>query len=309
MKEKNILSKVTVIMVSACLCFTGSAFADSEAEETTVVQKNTVKTLGEKNEDAVQVELTNKTEKKIEYIRLEKFDNDYDKNGNIIALQNALIDQKYLDDVADGSYGPNTQAAVADFRIANDLSEDGGIDDEMMALLLGDDYQGNLLKDGNVIAADETVSLYVEIDDENADDSEEESEDAAELRKALGDYSLSTEFIVTVKFVDDDAEYTIRAFNVDGTEAVALYLKDDILYVEYTGNGEESVNTYDFEKYMNGYYYPAETDDSNYSDYSSYDDYSYDYADDYSYDYSEDYSDDTGAAQGADGCIEDGLFY
>ena len=58
----------------------------------------------------------------------------------MVALQTRLIELGYLDDDADGIFGPNTEAAVRAARVAAGLAESGVADDEMQFLLFREDF-------------------------------------------------------------------------------------------------------------------------------------------------------------------------
>ena len=60
------------------------------------------------------------------------------KGDDVKRLQQRLIDLGYLNDTADGSYGPKTEAAVRDFCSQNGLPIDGTASPEMQALLFSD---------------------------------------------------------------------------------------------------------------------------------------------------------------------------
>ena len=68
-----------------------------------------------------------------------------DKGDEVKALQQRLIDLKYLNDTADGSYGKKTQSAVERFQSKNSLTETGIADPATQALLFSDDAAENTL--------------------------------------------------------------------------------------------------------------------------------------------------------------------
>lgn len=68
-----------------------------------------------------------------------------DKGDEVKALQQRLIDLKYLNDTADGSYGKKTQSAVERFQSKNSLTETGIADPATQALLFSDDAEENSL--------------------------------------------------------------------------------------------------------------------------------------------------------------------
>ena len=219
-----------------------------------------------------------------------------------------MIDQGYLDDVADGSFGPKTKAAVKDFRVKNGLSEEETADEEMLKLLFGDEYDdGNVLAEGETIKADESFILFYQ------DEQEEDTEEAA------NDLAMNVTYMAEFKLAgDEDAEYVLHTIPTDET-SISILVEDEIAYVEYKSGDEENlISTLENEKaaaqpvaqsYNNYNDYSDYSDYYDYYDYSDYDDYDaggyYDYYDDYDpgYDYSEPVEN---AAQDGDGCIDTG---
>ena len=65
---------------------------------------------------------------------------DGSRGDDVVALQTRLIELDYLDDDADGIFGPNTEAAVRAARVAAGLDESGVADDEMQFLLFREDF-------------------------------------------------------------------------------------------------------------------------------------------------------------------------
>ena len=190
-----------------------------------------------------------------------------------------------------------------EYRVANGLSADGGADEEMLTLLFGEGYDGNMLESGDVFAAGETRVLYYKVpeeDETDAEETEEEFEESDPIADILVQYEVTPTDTLTVKLSGVDSEFVLYAFVPDYTDTIELIYEAGILFVHYVSDEFEEgyKSTYKVEKAIYDYQHPVT--------YSDYDDYSYNTYDDYSYDYSYDYN--TGAAQGADGCVEDALF-
>ena len=315
-KNRNYIYSAAAITMASCLCLSGMAFAGTAADAAQDPdQTSTSKTLasestsdalllGTETENAAAVTLPNKTGMDITFFSMTAFDESYDANAQIRTMQSALIEQGYLDDVADGSYGPKTQAAVKAFREANQLSADGGIDNEMLTLLYGTYDDGNQLEDGAEWKPDEQAVLYILQPDEQAEETEaiEAADDYLSLLTILEGAGIESDYIVTFKS-QDDQEYTLHVFPSNSMEMASIYVDGDIAYLEYTYSGlDEMISTRDAEQAV----YDAEHPAYSYSDY----DYGYsDYGYDYSYDYGYAYSYEPETPQGSDGCITDGLFY
>ena len=289
-KIKKCMFGIAAVAAAVCM-LAGTCFADeaAEAEE--------VKTLGTEEESAGQVELVNKTGLDITFIKVEEYAGEVDSKEGVKALQEKLIEEGYLEGEVDGEYGNMTKAAVAAYRAAKGLAEEGGADEEMLTLMFGEGYDGNLLANDEVFAADETRVLYYaapEAEEEAA--AEEESDPVTDI---LVQYEVTPACTLTVKLDGIDSEFVLYAFVPDYTDVIELLYEGGIVFVHYVSEDLEGgyVSTYKAEKAIYDYQNPVV--------YSNYDDYSYN-AYDASYDTSYDYN--AGAAQGADGCIEDGLF-
>ena len=272
-----------------------------EAEAEAPEQETKVRTLGEDKEGAVRFNFVNKTGKDIIYIAVMIDDGTDIMFESVKKMQQALIDQGYLDDVADGSFGPMTKAAVKEFRKANGLSEEETADNEMLKLLYGDYDDGNFLAEGEVIKADEEVVLFF-----NDKTTETDEEGAAEENKVVANPS----YIAMFKVAEDESDtyYILHTLPVEET-VISIMLEEDVPYIEYKTEGSEDViSTLEAEKiivhppveesYDDYYYY----DDGYYDDYyydDGYYDYGYDAASDNSWEYVEE-----NAAQGVDGCID-----
>ena len=62
------------------------------------------------------------------------------RGDDVVALQTRLIELGYLDDDADGIFGPNTEAAVRAARQAAGMDEGGVADDALQFLLYREDF-------------------------------------------------------------------------------------------------------------------------------------------------------------------------
>ena len=262
----------------------------AEPESETAAEPE-MKTYGTDSEDAVKFELTNKTGRDITYFSIRVDDGTDVIREWVMVIQEALIEQGYLDDIVDGSYGPKTKAAVKDFREKNGLSAEDTVDEEMLTLLLGEYDDGNILDKEDVIMADETVVIYFleEPDSDKEQDPEPEEADR---------FQSYTNYIAEVKFADDETEYTLHSLALEG-ETMQILLAEDVLYIEYqAGDTGSTVSTYETENAILHPYVPV-YDDYYYDDY---DDYGYYYYEEPEYNYEQPAENE---AQGADGCIAD----
>ena len=147
-RRQNRFYQAAAITMAVSLLAAGAVFAEetetaTENSEVTVTAREAQETpdipiLGEESENALKLQITNKTGKAITWIAVYEFDPDADPNADIVRMQEALIEQEYLDDTADGLYGPKTSAAVIAFREANGLSGEDLADKEMLTLLYGE---------------------------------------------------------------------------------------------------------------------------------------------------------------------------
>lgn len=279
------------------------------------------KTIGENTEGAVQFEFVNGTGKDINYLDIRVGNGADQKTEEIKKMQSALIEQGYLDDIADGLVGPKTNAAITEFREKNGLSAEAIMDDEMLTLLFGTD--GNLLAENEVIKPDENVIVFYQ---------EEEKTSETDVRNAGSEFLMNAEYYVVFRLTEEekDTEYILHTIPVNETR-ITILLEDGVAYVEYKETGSDKVNStleaekailqqdsvsqttssYSAQEYS--YYDNSDYDDYYYDDYI-YDDYTYD---DYTYNDYEDYAqaDDFGDAavddtQTADGCLaDDALLY
>lgn len=267
---KKIVSMSAALLMMAVMLFSVSAFAAEETE-----------TPAEEKAASV-ISIKNDTGKEISYFCIsEKSEKELDKE-QVTAAQEALIAQKFLDDVADGSFGPKTQAAVTKFREENGLSAEAVLDDEVMALLVKDYDNGNLLEDEKVIKPEEAFEISYEIPETAEPDAK---------------------YIAVIRFAGEDEEkLVLHELPVDVKE-LTIRTEEEIPYIEYTANDGTAVSTLEAEKALLA---PApvvnDYSDTYYDDYS--DDYYYDYSADYGYQdvYVEPVTEL--APQGADGCID-----
>ncbi|MCF0229919.1 MAG: peptidoglycan-binding protein [Parasporobacterium sp.] len=304
MDLKKISIKTAALAAACCMCISGTSAAGEavEIKDSAADIQAAAPAVSEQTE-AFEFEIVNGTDKDIEYFAIVRLDNGYDENADIVKLQKALIEKKYLDDVADGSYGPKTQKAVADFRKDNKLSEDGGMDEEMLTLLYGSYDDGNLLKKDTVLKAGEKVLISYKAEPEG-DEPAEASPDAAKIMDAVAGVSAEPGYMAVVGFADEE-EYILHVFPVADISDAEISLSDGILYAQYKSAASgEAVSTLELEKGIDSILNPPVPDYGDYSDYGD-----YDYSDYGYYDYSDYGYYDDGGAQGGDGCIDDGLFY
>ena len=245
----------------------GSETVEAQAEE------DRLKTLGEKSEGTIEIEVTNDTGIDIAYISIYRYDPDPLANNSIVKMQEALIEQGFLNDVADGSAGPKTQAAIASFREANGMSADGGADEEMLEKLLGPGYDGNLLAKDDLFKAGEKRILYIAV----------EKEDEKEVVEVSGT-DIEVDYVLTFNGIEKEPVYTLYVFPAKAMERASICIEDGMGYVIYTAAGSDTaVSTLDDEKAVIEAYKASTVQDTGYYDYGY--DYSYNAGYDYSYDY------------------------
>ena len=314
---KNVFKLISLGLI-LCLCLSGAVWADEEdaqesadlsapaAEEGTVVAGQSISgngglslgILGTETEDAIRITVTNSTGMDLAYFSVDLYNPNLMETDLVYRMQVALIDGGYLNDVADGSAGPKTQAAISAYREANGLSADGGADEEMLEMLLGQGYDGNLLKGGDIFVNGGTRFLYIapetgETGTETAAEGEVPVEDP--LEEALKEFSMTPEYVISFREKDQDQIFKLYVFPASSMETAQLKLEEDTPYVLYTAAGDpELISTLDAEKAAETIVKTqAASLQSTYEDYGSYDyDDSYDYD---SYDYDDyDYSYDAG---------------
>lgn len=310
-KNVKFLSFILVISMIISLISVSFVFAGETVGET--AGKEEIKAIGVKSNYSISFKLINSTGKDINYINMYD-ESEYNPQAVVLEMQEALIEQGYLDDVADGSIGPKTTAAIEAFRKANGLEAGSDIDDEFMSALIKDYDDGNMLEKDDVFEKDSARVFYYK--------AEETEKTAAE-----GDDSemiMNPAYIIVIHVVNSDDpdaydEYVLHNIPVDDADEVVINFADNTVYISYVSKATgEEISTLEVEKaiveqnqtadvtyndsyYDDGYYDDGYYDDGYYDD-GYYDDTSY-------YDVSYDDTSYDDSAQGADGCIEDGLFY
>ncbi|MBQ9030909.1 MAG: peptidoglycan-binding protein [Parasporobacterium sp.] len=253
------------------------------AEVETVVAAQPLKVIGEENIKSLKVELTNNTGKDISYLSVNKYSAEPMADDSIVKMQKALIEQGFLDDVADGSAGPKTQAAIAAFREDKGLPAEGGADEEMLKLLLGNGWDGNLLEEGDVFAAGETRMLYVAaptLKAENAADAENA------LTQALKAFDAVPTYVLSFRAADAEKVYDLYVFPAESMDLAELCLDGETAYISYqTKVDEVKVSTLEAEKAAAEALKAPEVPETVVTEdaYAAYD-YSYDTSYDYNYD-------------------------
>lgn len=297
LNKRNWLFRTAALTAAVCMLAAGTCFAEEAAEPAEAAE---VKTIGTADGAGVQVELINSTGYDITLIKVEKYAGEKDSSEGVRILQEKLIEEGYYEGEADGFYGDATLAAVTAYRVANGLPEEGGTDEEMLTLMFGEGYDGNMLEKDDVFASGETRILYWT--EPESEETEDEAETASDpIAEILVQHDVPPTDTLTVKMAGIDTEFVLYAFVPEYTDVIELLYEGGILFVHYVSEDLEGgyASTYKTEKAVYDYQNPVVYN------YGSYDDYSYNTYD-YSYDYSYDYN--AGAAQGADGCVEDGLF-
>lgn len=311
--RKNVLAKSFALGVAACVCMTCSVWAaapEAEAveEETTVAAaaeaaEATEAAPAEAPAEGYMLNITNKTGDDITYLNVYAAGSDEDPAQLITLIQEALIEQKFLDDVADGSFGPKSEAALELFLEENNLSGKTKEDEEVLDALFGDYSDGNELEADALLKKDESmefavVPVVVEADEKADAEAAEEKE---------------VEFYLTFALAgDEETEYTLHVLPTEAADVDLLISDDGYAYIEYKIEGsEEVVSTMEQENdlFVES---QARTDYSNFATYGDdggygdYGDYSYAApAADYSY-AAPAYEDTSwiNAAQGADDCAD-----
>ena len=82
----------------------------------------------------------------------------------VVVLQKELITRGYLNDVADGAYGPKTQEAVANFQRDNGLDPTGTADEQTLFILfpngINAENQSNNTEDSNTLSDSKQANAY-----------------------------------------------------------------------------------------------------------------------------------------------------
>lgn len=203
--------KIFSLFLTAAVLMSGIVFASPEQQTEETVQEQVVKTYGEESETSIRFDLVNGTGKDITFLRIFVNDSagrDVERNK---AIQQALIDQGILKDIADGIVGPKTKAAILEFREKNGLSAEPKIDQELLDLLKISD--GNVLGEKEVFKAEEEAVVYYE---EPTDE-------------VLPDQEIAVVF----RLEDDDVtEYMLHTLPKEET-SIRILLDRTIPYVEY----------------------------------------------------------------------------
>ena len=334
--KRRTFAKGLALGMSACVCLAGTVWAsapeakddaaaaaveeavDKAVEEATdelaaVVDKAVDEVIDEALADSFKLSVTNKTGKDIEFFSVYEVGSDEDPDQLITMIQEALIGLEFLDDVADGSFGPKSQAALELFLEENNLSGKTIEDEEVLEALFGEYDDGNLLEEGKPLKNDESTDFII-LPEAKAEAAEAEDAAAEEAADAAEDAAV--EFRALVRLAgDEDKEYTIHVLPAEDAELSIMISTDDVIYIEYTTkDSKEPVSTLDEEmtfhdadqaraEYSN---FATYGDDGGYGDYG---DYSYSApAADYSYSApaAPAYEDTSwiNAAQGADDCAD-----
>ena len=281
MKKYGHLLKIAAVIASVCLICQTVVFAqEAESEKTEPEVKN-----------EFQIELINGLDKDINFLAVLTLKEYLDREDEVVIVQKALIEKNILDDAADGSYGPMTQAAVAAFRIGNNLPQEGGIDSQMLTLLLGEGYEGNLLKKDEIIEKGEGYALKYVLS-EDSKEIPEGNDETDNTDKQENDF---TDYILIVRSADN-TEYVLHYFPLDTIKSASIVSEEDVVFLRYRDEEGNEADTFDSEKVLydaqeavktynaqNGQAFYDSADDWGYND--SYDDWGYDDGyDDWNYD-------------------------
>jgi hypothetical protein len=252
MKRKSMWKMLSVLLVIS-LGQSVTAFAESPASEAESVAESAapseLKVLGEESEEAFRIELTNNTGKDIAYFGIDVYDPDSMEYDLTLQLKNALIEDGYLQADADPE---KKQEAIAAYREAFGLSADGGIDSELLELLLGEGYDGNLLSQGDIFADGETRILYVPQMDEEFSIAENDP-----LAEAFKEFSLKPGYVVSFIGQGNTLSSNLFAFPASAMETAQLCIEEHIPYLLYTVPGSSELNsTLDAEKAASSVVYP-----------------------------------------------------
>ena len=215
----TICTILTAVSVSGMLTG-GCAFA-AEAPEAQEVQE--IRTFGEENASSAKFEFVNGTDTDITWLHISVNDGRDQAEESVRIMQEALIEQGYLDDVVDGNIGPKTQAAMILFRAEHGLSEEAVMDEDMLDLL----NAGNILGSEDVIEPGVTAVVFFE-------DSGGETQDQGNV------FMVYKEYIATFRLAGDDTEYILHTLPVDET-TITIRMENGIPYVEYRVPGTDQV--------------------------------------------------------------------
>ena len=222
--NKGIIKKLIAGTLSVSILAAGCACAAPAEPE--------VKTLGSEVGSTAKFEFVNGTGKDISYFSICIDDRTDREAEEVTMIQEALIEQGILDDVADGQFGPKTEAAVKEFCEKNGLSAEDVTNEELLAQLYVDYNGGNILKDDETFKADETAIVYYQDPEDDADADEADGAD---------EFLLNEEYIVTFRLAEDEeTEYILHTIPIEET-SIRILIEEDIPYVEYKAAGSENV--------------------------------------------------------------------
>lgn len=220
----SMIKKLIVGTLSVSILAAGCAYAAPAEPE--------VKTFGSEDGSTAKFEFVNGTGKDIAYFNISIDDGTDQEAEEVKMIQEALIEQGILNDVADGQFGPNTEAAVKEFCEKNGLSAEEVTNEELLAQLYADYDDGNILKDDETFKADETVIIYYQDAEDDADADEADGAD---------EFLLNEEYIVTFCLAEDEeTEYILHTIPIEET-SIRILIEEDIPYIEYKAAGSENV--------------------------------------------------------------------
>lgn len=245
---KTIAMTLTASVLTASVLTAGCAWAadgKEPAEQETVVAKSEpempeVKVYGKEGKNSVKFDLVNMTGKDITYLSIFEDDNLEKAEPGLYEIQEALIELGFLNDFADGEMGPNTEAAILEFREKNNLPAEPLMDEELLKLLFGPVDDGNILGEDEVIKDGENVIVYCKLPANNEEEGETETGEAdPENAEYAALFHLDG---------DEKTEYILHSIPVDDTR-IKLFVDKSIAYVEFKagGNGDK-VSTLEAEK-------------------------------------------------------------
>ena len=220
--KTSIIKKLIIGTISVSVLAAGCAYAAPAEPE--------VKTFGSEEGSTAKFEFVNGTGKDISYFNICIDDGTDREAEEVTMIQEALIEQGILDDVADGQYGPKTEAAVKEFCEKNGLSAEDASNEELLEKLYADYDDGNILKDDEVFKADETVIVFYQDQEDDADEAD-----------GADEFLLNEEYIVTFRLADDEeTEYILHTIPIEET-SIRILIEEDIPYVEYKAAGSENI--------------------------------------------------------------------
>jgi len=278
-KQHKRICLAAAVLTALCLgSSTFTAFAQEDAapaEEPVNANDNTVidtledseepapRVIGIQTQDGTGIKITNMTGKDITHVWIYEYDPADDpqssntiENEDVKKMQQALIDQDFLDDAADGLFGPLTKAAVQEFRSANGMNPDGNTDDDMLALLYFD--ENNLLKDEDPVKADETVLLMTDVFTEKDGEGDSDSE-SPELSETLVEADETVyRAVISLSDISDEPEEARNAEDAEVDSGIGSGSGNDEAVNGGSGSGNgnvETVNGYGNDNYNDGTVY------------------------------------------------------